>query len=99
MNKKADQVYSVDKGFQVIKDRLSAKSVPVIVDDVDHRDQLNALAGSRDWFGPGSVIIITRRNEQLPKELNVDATYMVLEMNDVESLSFQSACFRGKRTE
>ncbi|EXB56755.1 TMV resistance protein N [Morus notabilis] len=97
LRKKVDWVDSFDKGIRVIKDTISGKTVLVIVDDADHGDQLNALAGSRDWFGPGSIIIITRRNQQLLKELNVDATFMVPEMNEIESLELFSWHTLGER--
>ncbi|XP_021824902.1 TMV resistance protein N-like, partial [Prunus avium] len=57
------EVTSADKGINVIKERLSHKKVLVIVDDVDHLDQLNNLVGGCDWFGLGSRIIITTRDK------------------------------------
>ncbi|ONH91397.1 hypothetical protein PRUPE_8G111700 [Prunus persica] len=46
------KVTSADKGISVIKERLSGKKVLVIVDDVDHLDQLNNLVGGCDcWNG------------------------------------------------
>jgi len=56
---------SVDRGINVIKDRLRHKKVLIVIDDVDHLDQLKQIAGERDWFGLGSKIIITTRDERL----------------------------------
>ena len=48
-----------------IRNRFCHKRVLVILDDVDQLEQLEALAGKQSWFGPGSVIIITTRNQHL----------------------------------
>ncbi|KAM0042506.1 putative P-loop containing nucleoside triphosphate hydrolase [Helianthus debilis subsp. tardiflorus] len=54
-------------GRSMIKSRLCTKSVLVVLDDVDVDDlkRLEALAGSHDWFGEGSRIIITTRDQHL----------------------------------
>ncbi|GKA05905.1 Toll/interleukin-1 receptor domain-containing protein [Tanacetum coccineum] len=57
------EVYSVAEGKRKIKSMLCHSNVLVILDDVDDLDQLEALAGSPDWFGDGSRIIITTRDE------------------------------------
>ena len=57
------EVSSVDSGIVIIQQRLRHKRVLVIVDDVDQLEQLNAIARSHDWFGLGSRIIITTRDE------------------------------------
>ncbi|PRQ22462.1 putative P-loop containing nucleoside triphosphate hydrolase, leucine-rich repeat domain, L [Rosa chinensis] len=46
-------------GAAMIERRLCKLKVLVVIDDVDHINQLNKLAGCRDWFGPGSRIIVT----------------------------------------
>ncbi|KAM0003660.1 putative TIR domain, P-loop containing nucleoside triphosphate hydrolase [Helianthus debilis subsp. tardiflorus] len=52
-------------GRRMIERRLRNKSVLVVLDDVDDLKQLEALAGSHAWFGEGSRIIITTRDEHL----------------------------------
>ncbi|KAJ0763435.1 putative TIR domain, P-loop containing nucleoside triphosphate hydrolase [Helianthus annuus] len=52
-------------GRSMIKSRLSHKRFLVVLDDVDNFEQLEALAGSHDWFGEGSRIIITTRDVHL----------------------------------
>jgi hypothetical protein len=47
----------------IIQERLCHKRVLVILDDVDQPDQLEALAGEQSWFGQGSRIIITTRDQ------------------------------------
>ncbi|KAF5468062.1 hypothetical protein F2P56_012244 [Juglans regia] len=58
-------IKDVDRGKNTISLRLCYKKVLVILDDVDKSEQLEALANERNWFGPGSSIIITTRNERL----------------------------------
>ncbi|GJW97338.1 kinase RLK-Pelle-CrRLK1L-1 family protein [Tanacetum coccineum] len=68
-------VSSIEEGKSMIKSRLYGISVLMVLDDVDHIDQLKALAGSKDWFGKGSRIIITTRNEDLLNAHEVNGTY------------------------
>lgn len=82
--------HNLDRGMMVIKERLCHKRVLVIIDDVDCLEQLNAIAGSRDWFGRGSRIVITTRDKHLLKLHEVDAIYIAQEMDDTESLELFS---------
>ncbi|XP_048423050.1 LOW QUALITY PROTEIN: disease resistance protein RPV1-like [Pyrus x bretschneideri] len=86
------KITSVDGGISLIKNHLQRRSVLVIIDNVDKVEQLNAMAGNRDWFGPGSRIIITTRDEHLLKQANmkVDKTYPLKEMNEEEALKLFS---------
>ncbi|KAK8470413.1 hypothetical protein PHAVU_004G140800 [Phaseolus vulgaris] len=77
---------SVQRGISVIQERLRRKKVLLILDDVDNRKQLQAFAGRSDWFGPGSRVIITTRDEQLLKSHEVERTYEVGELNKNDSL-------------
>ena len=74
----------------MIQERLCGRRVLVILDDVDQLEQLKIMVGSRDWFGPGSRIIITTRDEQLLKVLEVDEVYKAQEMSENESLELFS---------
>ncbi|KAI5342808.1 hypothetical protein L3X38_010684 [Prunus dulcis] len=58
------KIQSVDEGIGVIKKRLGHKKILLILDDVDHLEQLEKLAGD-DWFGEGSRVIITTKNRRL----------------------------------
>ncbi|XP_025653765.1 uncharacterized protein [Arachis hypogaea] len=73
-------------GGKKLMERLRNERVFVVLDDVDRLEQLNSLCGSREWFGPGSVIIITTRNKRLLNELGVDYVYQMKEMDKSESL-------------
>ncbi|KAL4577394.1 hypothetical protein LXL04_013503 [Taraxacum kok-saghyz] len=59
------QVHNVSQGSQTIRKTFSRQKVLIVLDDVDELSQLDALAGDHNWFGEGSRIIITTRNERL----------------------------------
>ncbi|KAM5575257.1 hypothetical protein ABKV19_014282 [Rosa sericea] len=83
-------VGAVSRGINVIRERLGSKKVLVIVDDVDHEDQLYALAIRRDSFGPGSIIVITTRDRHLLQQVKVDKIHLTQEMNEEEALELFS---------
>ncbi|XP_071724998.1 disease resistance protein L6-like [Rutidosis leptorrhynchoides] len=61
-------INSINEGITEIKNRLSSKKVLLVLDDVDQNTQLEALVGTGDsWFGRGSKVIITTRNEEVLK--------------------------------
>ncbi|XP_008223836.1 PREDICTED: TMV resistance protein N-like [Prunus mume] len=84
------KVGSVDVGITVIKERLCCKTLLVIIDDADDLQQLKAIAGAHDWFGPGSRILITTRNKHLLEQVGVDSTYVAQEMDEKEALELFS---------
>ncbi|XP_011012884.1 PREDICTED: TMV resistance protein N-like [Populus euphratica] len=79
-----------DEGINLIKSRFCRKRVLVILDDVDQLKHLRALAGERDWFGPGSRIVITTRDERLLTRLEVEKKYHAKGLNNEESLQLFS---------
>nr|XP_027190973.1 TMV resistance protein N isoform X2 [Cicer arietinum] len=88
---------NVNKGIPIIKKRLCCKKVLLILDDVDKLEQLEALAGGRDWFGSGSKIIITTRDKQLLASHQVDKTYEVKKLNHEEAFElFTWNAFKSK---
>ena len=58
-------INNVYDGVDMISKRLCCKKVLLVIDDVDQLDQLKNLAGEHSWFGPGSCIIITTRDERV----------------------------------
>ncbi|KAI9073650.1 hypothetical protein K1719_044393 [Acacia pycnantha] len=78
------------EGISIIQHRLGKKKILLILDDVDELKQLEALAGSCSWFGPGSRIVITTRNKHLLASHDVNDIYDVGEFSDEESLRLLS---------
>ncbi|MED6128042.1 hypothetical protein PIB30_093863 [Stylosanthes scabra] len=71
-------IKNIESGVALLKERPPKK------------DQLNALCGSRDWFGPGSEIIITTRDRRLLRKLGVDNINPVKDKDHHESLELFS---------
>ncbi|KAK5787034.1 hypothetical protein PVK06_041685 [Gossypium arboreum] len=76
--------FDVHEGNTVISHRLSSKKVLVVLDDVDNLQHLKCFVGRRDWFGLGSRIIVTTRDENLLRSYRIDDVYKptTLDPND-----------------
>ncbi|RVW19336.1 TMV resistance protein N [Vitis vinifera] len=70
----------------MIKDRLCFKKVLLVLDDVDDLNQLEALAGDHNWFGPGSRIIVTTRDKHLLEVHEIDALYEAKKLDHKEAV-------------
>ncbi|XP_035546595.1 disease resistance protein RUN1-like [Juglans regia] len=84
------ECHDTEKGINVIRQRLCFKRVLLILDDVDDLVQLETLAGARDWFGSGSRIIITTRDQHLLNISKVDSKYEVKRLDHNEALELFS---------
>ncbi|XP_061944437.1 disease resistance protein RUN1-like isoform X2 [Populus nigra] len=92
------KVSNVYEGMNLIKERLHRKKILVVFDDVDKREQLEALMGERCWFGAGSIIIVVTKNKHLLTEVGVDAMYHAKELDRDQSLQlFSLHAFRDTR--
>ncbi|KAI4374475.1 hypothetical protein MLD38_012465 [Melastoma candidum] len=95
LKRKWPEIRNTDEGVKILESRLKGKEVLILLDDVDDKTQLDALAGKRDWFGSGSRIIITTRNKDVLNELEVDLAYELVEMDfDLSMLLFSRHAFR-----
>ncbi|XP_050206324.1 TMV resistance protein N-like [Mercurialis annua] len=89
-------VWDVHGGVNEIKSRLRHKKVLIILDDVNHLEQLKSLAGMSDWFGSGSRIIITTRDEHLLSCHGIERIYRVEGLDCYEALHlFCSKAFKS----
>ncbi|CAI8600894.1 unnamed protein product [Vicia faba] len=80
------KIRDIESGKIILKERLSQNRILFVLDDVNEVDQLNALCGSREWFGPGSRIIITTRDLHILNSCRVDQVHRIEEMDGNESL-------------
>ncbi|XP_030548786.1 TMV resistance protein N-like isoform X2 [Rhodamnia argentea] len=84
-------VFSVDGGANLIRDRLCCRKILLVLDDVDHENQLNALAREREWFGRGSRIIITSRDKHVLTSHGIDQAYEVKPLDRGEAFELLSS--------
>lgn len=75
---------TVTEGIQLLKDHLRCKKVLMVLDDVDHIDQLQATVG--DWFGSGSRVIVTTRDKSLLASHGIQREYELNGLPDDEAL-------------
>ncbi|CAH1444349.1 unnamed protein product [Lactuca virosa] len=90
-------VSSVHDGKIMMKKKMRNKKTLLVLDDVDHIDQLEALAGDLNWFKPGSRIIITTRDEQVLVAHRVKLILDVNLLSDEEAIClFSRYAFGGE---
>ncbi|KAK4750462.1 hypothetical protein SAY87_003944 [Trapa incisa] len=84
------------RGISMIRKRLEGKRVLVILDDVTHPEQLNALLRDKEWLGKGSIIIITATNPDLVSEIVGKNVYEMKELDPKEAVQlFSMHAFRS----
>ncbi|AES76447.2 disease resistance protein (TIR-NBS-LRR class) [Medicago truncatula] len=82
---KNTEITSVGEGISILKKRLPEKKVLLLLDDVDKKEQLKAIAGSSNWFRKGSRVIITTRYKNLLISSGVERIYEVKGLNDEDA--------------
>ncbi|PHT66743.1 hypothetical protein T459_31168 [Capsicum annuum] len=88
---------SEHEGMIILKNMLRWKKVLFILDDVNHREQLEYLVGGKEWFGKGSRIILTARDRHLLISHVGDNVYEVQLLSEYEALElFSRHAFREK---
>ncbi|XP_011622106.1 TMV resistance protein N-like [Amborella trichopoda] len=71
-NEENPNINDVDRCINVIRNRIRSKRVLMILDDADHEKQLEKLVGKREWYCPGSRIVVTTRNEHVLNVYKID---------------------------
>ncbi|XVF78439.1 hypothetical protein PTKIN_Ptkin14bG0133200 [Pterospermum kingtungense] len=79
-------LFNVHEGCSIISHRLSHKKVLIVIDDADNIQHLKCLVGRRDWFGLGTRIIVTTRDEHLLRSHGVGDVYKPTTLNAKESI-------------
>ncbi|KAM7469101.1 hypothetical protein LguiA_007284 [Lonicera macranthoides] len=72
-------------GIDLMKTRLQSRRVLLVLDDVVSSEQLEKLAGSHEWFGLGSRIIITTRDRDLVEHKDEVQIYDASLLDSVEA--------------
>ncbi|KAG8479614.1 hypothetical protein CXB51_029416 [Gossypium anomalum] len=78
--------FNVHEGNAIISHRLFSKKVLLVLDDVDNVQHLKCLVGRQDWFGLGSRIIVTTRDEHLLRSYQIDDVYKPTTLNPNDAL-------------
>ncbi|XP_062000031.1 disease resistance protein RUN1-like [Rosa rugosa] len=90
LNGREANVHNASQGKIKIEDAISCKRVLLVLDDVDHIDQFDALLTMRERFYPGSKIVITTRRARLLKARGVTMVHSVRALKYNESLELFS---------
>ncbi|XP_050120278.1 disease resistance protein RUN1-like [Malus sylvestris] len=90
LNGREVKIHGVSEGLIKIERAISSRRVLLVLDDVDHMDQLDAVLKMKDRFYPGSKIIITTRHERLLKAHQVTKVHKVGTLYYNESLELFS---------
>ncbi|BAU02009.1 TMV resistance protein [Vigna angularis] len=94
------KVRDINRGIPLIKRRLERKKVLLVLDDVDKIEQLKVLAGECDWFGSGSIIIITTRDKHLLEAHGVVNLYEVKPLHVEKALElFNRHAFKNGKVD
>ncbi|XP_039156323.1 disease resistance protein RPV1-like [Eucalyptus grandis] len=84
MRKREIQFCNSDERLKYISSRFKDEKALIILDDVDTTSQLEALAGNPYWFGSGSRIFVTTKNESVLDRVNIK--YKHEQMDEEQSL-------------
>lgn len=76
---------SLSNGKSIMEKRLCSQKVLLVLDDVDQKEQLQAIVGEPNWLCSGSRVIITTRDIGSLRHQEVKRTYEVEELSDNEA--------------
>ncbi|GJY06503.1 NB-ARC domains-containing protein [Tanacetum coccineum] len=85
------KISNVGQGIMALKKMMSSKPILLVLDDVGHLEQLEALAGSPSWFCQGSLVIFTGKDKQLLTSHRVDELHDMEFLDEDESLELFSS--------
>ncbi|XP_028119134.1 TMV resistance protein N-like [Camellia sinensis] len=88
------KIGSVGMGVSMIRNMVYRKKILIVLDDVDESTELEKLIGEQHWFGFGSRIIITTRNQHALTRYGITHIYEVEELREYEATElFKSKAF------
>ncbi|GLJ27160.1 hypothetical protein SUGI_0532490 [Cryptomeria japonica] len=76
---------SIEQGKMILSNYLRSVQVLIILDDIDHTDQLEALLPPKGILGWGSVIIVTTREREILKCSGISSIYKMKTMDPVHA--------------
>lgn len=91
-NNRTPTFHNVEEGTVIIRMRFKSAKVLVLIDDIDNHEQYEYLIGP---FAPGSVVIVTTRDEEILDKIEVEPKYRfkvdMLNVADSQALFSQHA--------
>ncbi|GLJ35499.1 hypothetical protein SUGI_0713810 [Cryptomeria japonica] len=78
---KHDSFDSIEEGKRILSNYLRSVRILIILDDVDHTDQLEALLPTKDSLAWGSLIIVTTREKEVLRCWGISSIYEMESMN------------------
>jgi len=88
------KIHNVEMGRCMILEKLYRRRELIVLDDVNEHCPLD-IWESKGWFGEGTVIIITTRDEYLLRKHEVRSVFRINRMNENQSLElFSCHAFR-----
>ncbi|XP_050108903.1 TMV resistance protein N-like isoform X3 [Malus sylvestris] len=90
LKERTEEIWDEERASVLTEKFLHNKKVLLVLDDVDELKQLQVLAGNQGWFGMGSRIIVTTRNQRLLVQHDIATSYKVEGLNDAEALKLFS---------
>nr|XP_028965070.1 TMV resistance protein N-like isoform X2 [Malus domestica] len=82
LKERTEEIWDEERASVLTEKFLHNKKVLLVLDDVDELKQLQVLAGNQGWFGMGSRIIVTTRNQRLLVQHDIATSYKVEGLND-----------------
>ncbi|XP_052624795.1 disease resistance protein RPV1 [Lactuca sativa] len=86
LNSRGIHIRNEYEGKMMLWTIMRGRKVLLVLDDVDHINQLEALAGDPNWFKSGSIIIITTREKQVLVAHGVKLIHNVNLLSDTEAI-------------
>ncbi|XP_028751285.1 TMV resistance protein N-like [Neltuma alba] len=87
---KHEKIVDIERGVSQMKIALHNKRALIVLDDISKTDQLTAFCGNSEWFGCGSMILITTRNKHILDELNEKYFFEMKRIDNSKSLELFS---------
>ncbi|XP_028073484.1 disease resistance protein RML1A-like [Camellia sinensis] len=89
------KVRNIGSALSTIRNRVCHKKAHIVLDDVDESTELEKLVAELDWFGFGSRIIKTTKNQHTSIRYGTTHIYKVEKLGEDEAIElFKSNAFR-----
>ncbi|XP_028073489.1 TMV resistance protein N-like [Camellia sinensis] len=89
------KVGNIGSALSTIRNGICRKKVHIVLDEVDESTEFEKLVGELNWFGFGSRIIITTRNQHTLIRYGIKHIYKVEELGEDEAIElFKSKAFK-----